>query len=66
MSGATPGRYVRCYYREHEGAPLYFEAWVAIGPKFTADPSKAARFATAEDANAVSFWLAPMRTEVLP
>jgi len=66
MSGAT--RYVRRYFRDSpDGQPLYFEKWAAIGPKFTTDLGKAARFPDAQVAEiAASSCLAPMRTEPLP
>ena len=60
--------YVRRYFRDSaDGKPLYFEKWSAIGPKFTTDPAKAARFPDAQVAEvAASSCLAPMRTELAP
>ena len=62
------GRFVRRYFRDSaDGKPLYFEKWVGLGPKFTDDLTKAARFDSRQVAEiAASSWEAPMRTEEAP
>ena len=50
------------YYKDSDGAPLWYERMSGIGPAFTVNPANAARFATEQDAwsAAAAFPLAPV------
>lgn len=39
------------HFQDQEGKPVYFEKMYGIGPALTNEPSKAARFASKEEAS---------------